>query len=86
MYSPYRNGNFRFVNHQAGWRKTWTHIVNGHFVANGTVNSNYDGLLFYEGSTGVSELYSTDGQGGLHLQKHDTWRKGWIHILESSID
>lgn len=65
------------IKYHTGWRKTWTHIVKGQFLE----HESYDGLLFYEGSTGVSEFYSTDGSGNIHLLKHDIWRRNWTKIL-----
>lgn len=81
LYAAGRDGSLDLINRQTGWRKTWTHIVNGHFTENGTINSNFDGLLFYEGSTGVSEFYSMDGVGHMQLLKHDIWSKGWTKII-----
>ena len=75
------SGGIDLIKRQTGWRKTWTHIVNGHFVYNGVANTFFDGLLFYEGSTGVSEFYSTDGYGNIQLLKHDIWSKNWTKII-----
>lgn len=75
------NGSLYPIKHHTGWRKSWTHIVNGHFVYNGVANTFFDGLLFYEGSTGVSEFYSTDGYGNIQLLKHDIWSKNWTKII-----
>ncbi len=75
------NGSLGLIKHHTGWRKTWTHIVNGHFVQNNVSNNFFDGLLFYEGSTGASEFYSTDGYGNIQLLKHDIWAKNWTKII-----
>ena len=77
FYIPDRKGGLDLLSHQTGWRKTWTHIVEGQFLE----HEYFNGLLFYEGSTGVSEFYSTDGVGNIHLLKHDIWRKNWTKIL-----
>ena len=71
------NGSLDLIKRQTGWRRTWTHIVNGHFVK----NNFFDGLLFYEAGTGVSEFYSTDGYGNIRLLKRDIWSKNWTKII-----
>ncbi len=81
FYGAGRNGSLDLINHQTGWRKSWTHIVNGHFVDNGIAYKFFDGLLFYEGSTGVGEFYSTDGLGHIQLLRHDIWSKNWTKII-----
>jgi hypothetical protein len=68
---------FQLFQSQTNWRTDWTHIVAGHFSA-----SPFDGLLFYEQSTGVAEFWATDGQGNLSLLKHyDDWRTTWTLIV-----
>ena len=77
FYIPDRKGGLDLLKHHTGWRKTWTHIINGRLVE----HSPFDGLLFYDGNSGVSEFYSTDGVGRMQLLKHDIWRKHWTQIL-----
>ena len=55
----------QLVQSQTDWRQDWTHIVAGRFS-----NSPFSGFLFYEQSTGVAELYETDGRGNLSLLRH----------------
>ena len=65
---------------QTGWRSSWTHIVGGKFSA-----AHDDCLLFYESSTGLAEIYQTDGQGNISLlrQYPDLGSLGhrWTHVV-----
>src|SRR6478672_3419519 len=68
---------------QTGWRNSWTHIVGGKFSA-----AYDDCVLFYEGSTGLAEIYQTDGHGNISLlrQYPDLGRIGsrshrWTHVV-----
>lgn len=78
FYIPDRRGGLALLNHQTGWRKSWTHIEKGHFVENSHF---FDDLLFYEGHTGVSEFYRLDGKGHIQLIKQDIWSKNWTKII-----
>jgi N,N-dimethylformamidase beta subunit-like, C-terminal len=72
--------NFQTLGYHKDWRRTWTHIVAGKFST-----SPYDGLLFYEQSTGYAEFYETNGLGQLKLlRSHEGWRQSWTHIISGA--
>ncbi|WP_439026792.1 hypothetical protein [Haloarchaeobius sp. DT45] len=73
------SGNVTLLRTLSGWRSTWTHIVPGNFLG-----SSYgtDDLLFYDGSAGEGELYTTDGSGRITFRReHSGWRTGWDQIV-----
>jgi hypothetical protein len=64
----------------AGWGSTWTHIVPGRWSS----TTSFTGLLFYNQSAGIAELYNTDGAGhriGPPLQRYTNWRHSWSHVV-----
>jgi hypothetical protein len=71
--------NTLFSEHD-NWRTTWKQVLPGQFLPGST----YDGLLFYEENTGYTELYSTDGHGGLSqidVNLGNQWSLPWQTIL-----
>jgi hypothetical protein len=74
---PLQPPGFELLRSHTDWRRSWTHVVAGQFSA-----SPHSGLLFYEQSTGVAELYATDGRGGISLLRHhEGWRRSWTHVI-----
>lgn len=58
------HGNISLFHQHTDWRGSWHGVKSGGFE----LNAQYSGLLFYEDSTGFTELYGTDGSGGIrHL-------------------
>ncbi len=81
FYTAGRDGTLNLVSFLGGWRKSWTHIIKGHFVDNGSAESGFDSIIFYEGSTGESALYCTDGEGHIQLVKLNNWSPNWTKIV-----
>ena len=81
FYGAGRDGTLELVSFLGGWRKSWTQIVSGHFLNDGTANSGFDSLFFYEGSTGESELYGMDGEGHIQRVKQIPLDKNWTKIV-----
>jgi hypothetical protein len=74
---PHRVGeNHTFI-------RRWTHLVYipiFSFVAN--LPYRYKLILFYEATSGMAEVYETDGKGNLNLKKqHSGWRAYWTYII-----
>jgi hypothetical protein len=74
---PHRVGeNHTFV-------RRWTHLVYiPIFSFISAVPHMYKLLLFYDATSGMAEVYETDGKGNLSLKKqHSGWRTYWTHII-----
>jgi hypothetical protein len=85
FYATDGHGNIALLKTNDGWRRTWSIIVPGYF--SGTFAESYDGLLFYDPTTGQGEFYTTDGIGGIKLlKKHDGWRRTWSIIVPGNFD
>lgn len=64
----------------SNWRNTWQHIVSGRFVP----NASFESLLLYEERSGLTEFYSTDGQGSISridVNLGKQWSSPWQFIL-----
>jgi hypothetical protein len=74
---PYKVG----VNHT--FIRRWTHIAYiPIFSFISVVPQRYKLLLFYEATSGMAEVYETDGTGNLSLRKHHSgWRTYWTQII-----
>src|SRR5262249_25254142 len=62
------------------WRRSWQQIVPGQFLQNAA----FDGLLFYEEGTVVTEFDSTDGHGNhsrIDITPGHEWRLLWSTFL-----
>ncbi len=55
------HGSLQSFRLHTNWRNTWRFIVAGSFELNGR----HDGLLFVQRGNGFSEMYGTDGTGGM---------------------
>ena len=67
----------KYLGGSAGWRKTWSSIIPGHFGGN-----SHTDLLFYDAAQGGGEFYTTDGHGGVQRLEGGTgWRKTWSSII-----
>jgi hypothetical protein len=61
FYRTDGQGGMTLFSEHDNWRTSWRQVLSGQFLQNST----YDGLLFYEESSGYTELYSTDGHGSI---------------------
>jgi hypothetical protein len=60
--------------------RTWTSIL-----ALNVTGGIFSDLLFYDAAAGIGQLFTTDGQGNLHLLKPYTgWRTNWSVIRSPS--
>lgn len=60
-----------------GERRTWSHIVPGDFAGGRRTD-----LAFYDRASGLLELRTPNGQGGLELvQRHPDVGRGWTHLV-----
>jgi hypothetical protein len=74
---PLIPSNFERLAFYHAWRGTWTRIVAGKFS-----DHPFDGLMFYEQSSGYAEFYATDGWGNIsYLGSYDGWSHRWTHIV-----
>ena len=68
IYATDGHGHLNLLREYSDWRATWTAIVAGQMSSKHTKNNAlFVDLFFYEGSTGYSETYATDGKGGMGL-------------------
>src|SRR2546421_549626 len=68
FYATDGHGGIQRLAEYSDWRTTWTRIVAGEFVNHADWSEpRIDDLFFYEGSTGYSEAYESDGHGGISL-------------------
>jgi hypothetical protein len=59
----------------------WTTIVAGHFAGD-----SYSNLLFYDASSGISQIYRTDGNGNIFLLTSNIWSQGWSSVVPATLD
>lgn len=61
----------------------WTHIVPGFYtiLRPSGIGEGTSDLLFYNGSSGLAQFYSTDGHGGINQISSSTYSKGWTHVI-----
>ncbi len=79
FYQCDANGVLTPLRRQEGLRTTWQQIVAGNFL----VDNITENLLFYEADTGYTELYATDGAGGMSLLEASlgtAWSTSWQFI------
>jgi hypothetical protein len=80
FYKTDGNGGMTLFSEHDNWRNTWRQVLSGQFLQNST----YDGLLFYEESSGYTELYSTNGHGNISqidVNLGNQWALPWQVIL-----
>src|SRR5262245_13937064 len=87
FYAPIKNGQLddglRKVGANHIFIRRWSHIVYIPIVAIAFPASHLDKLLlFYEGTSGLAEVYEIDGRGNINLKKqHKRWRNSWTQIF-----
>ena len=80
FYQTNGNGGMNPLGHQDGLRQTW-HVIASGFLVPGSTTA---GLLFYEDTTGYTEFYTTDGNGGMSLVNSNPgsqWSNSWQAIF-----
>ncbi len=81
MYRTDGGGGIHLMSEYSDWRTSWTQIVTGEFVNHrGWDERRLDDLFFFEGATGYSETYESDGSGGISLFSTQTDMPANTHI------
>jgi hypothetical protein len=90
FYNVDGQGNISLIAQQTGWSHSWAMISSTSDVSKAVPGSqgqpllSSNGLLFYDGLSGVGEFYVLDARGQLYLiQRHTGWRETWANILQS---
>jgi len=92
FYNVDGQGNINLIHQESGWSHSWAKIIATSDVSKAVLGNqgepilSSNGLLFYDGLSGVGEFYVLDARGQMYLiQRHTGWRGSWATIIESDL-